>query len=95
MRGSTEWPPCSPDLTPMDFFFLGVVKNKMYEKNPKIMNELKDYIRDTFEDIDEDQNLYLNVCQSVLDRSEECCHVGGGHFKHLKRLNTKLFLCKL
>ena len=20
-RGSIEWPPCSPDLTPMDFFF--------------------------------------------------------------------------
>ena len=30
-RGSIEWPPLSPDLIPMDFFFWGVVKNKAYE----------------------------------------------------------------
>ena len=52
-RGSIEWPPRSPDLTPMDFFFWGVVKNKMYEKNPKTVNELKDYIYDAFREIDE------------------------------------------
>ena len=27
-RGSIEWPPRSPDLTPMDFFLWGVVKEK-------------------------------------------------------------------
>ena len=43
-RGSIEWPPRSPDLTPMDFFFWGVVKNKVYAKSPKTINELKDYI---------------------------------------------------
>ena len=26
--GSIEWPPCSPDLTPMDFFFLGCCKEQ-------------------------------------------------------------------
>ena len=54
--GSIEWPPCSPDLTPMDFFFWGVVKNKEYvknkEKNPKTVNELKDCIYDAFREID-------------------------------------------
>ena len=53
---SIEWPPCSPDLTPMDFFFWGVVKNKEYvknkEKNPKTVNELKDCIYDAFREID-------------------------------------------
>ena len=41
-RGSIEWPPRSPDLTPMDFFFGGVVKNKVYEKNSETVHELKD-----------------------------------------------------
>ena len=53
---SIEWPPCSPDLTPMDFFFWGVVKNKEYvknkEKNPKTVNELKDCTYDAFREID-------------------------------------------
>ena len=43
-----------PDLTPMDFFFLGgIAKNKVYEKIPKTVNELKDYIHDEFREADE------------------------------------------
>ena len=83
-RGSIEWPPCSPDQTLMDFFFWGVVKNKVYEKNSKTVNELKDYIYDSFREIDENQNLCSTVCQSVLDRCEECCNVGRGYFEHLR-----------
>lgn len=26
-----DWPPCSPDLTPLDFFFWRHVKSLMYE----------------------------------------------------------------
>ena len=64
------------------FLFWGVVKNKVYEKNPKITNELKDYIHDAFKDIGEDCNLCRTVCQSVLARCEECYNVGAGHFEH-------------
>ena len=56
----------------------------MYEKNPKTINELKDFIHDTFKDIDEDHSLCCTVYQSVLDRCEECYNIGGGHFEHLK-----------
>ena len=73
-RGSIEWPPHLPDLAPMISFFGGVVKNKVYEKNPKTVNELKDYILDAFKEIDEDQNLCRTVCHSLLDRCEECCN---------------------
>ena len=45
-RGSIKWSPRSPDPTPMDFFLGGVIKNKVYEKNPKTINELKDYIHE-------------------------------------------------
>ena len=83
-RGSIEWPPHSPDLTPMDFFFWGVVKNKVYEKNPTTVNQLKDYIYDAFREIHENQSLCHTVCQSVLDRFEECCNVSRGHFENLR-----------
>ena len=45
--------------------FWSLQKNKVCEKNPKTINELKYYIHDAFRDIDEDQNLCHNVCQSV------------------------------
>ena len=51
----------------------------MYEKNPKTVNESKDYILDALREIDGDRNLCRTVCHSVLDRCEECCNVGGGH----------------
>ena len=73
-RGSIKWPPRLPNLTPMISFFGGVVKNQVYEKNPKTVNELKEYILDAFKEIDEDQNLCRTVCHSVLDRCEECCN---------------------
>ena len=56
----------------------------MYEKNRKTVNELKDYILDAFREIDENRNLCLTVCHSVLDRCEERCNVGGGHSEYLR-----------
>ncbi len=50
----------------------------------RLRNKLTDYIHDAFREIDEDRNLCRTVCQSVLDRCEECCNVGGGHFEHLR-----------
>ena len=61
-------------------FLWGVLKNKVCEKNPKTINELKYYIHHAFKGIDEDRNLCRTAWQSVLDRCEEC----GGHFDHLK-----------
>ncbi|XP_018369530.1 PREDICTED: uncharacterized protein LOC108765352 [Trachymyrmex cornetzi] len=33
-RGSIEWPPRSPDLTPLDNFYWSFLKNKVYETKP-------------------------------------------------------------
>ena len=56
----------------------------MHEKNPKTVNNLKDYICDAFREIDENRNLCRSVRQNVLDRCGKCCNVGGGHFEHLR-----------
>ena len=60
-RGSIDWPPRSPDLTPMDFFFVGVVKNKVYERKPQTVDEMREFITDAFIDIDSDRKLCRTV----------------------------------
>ena len=79
-----DWPPRSPDLTPMDFFFWGVVKNKVYERKPQTVDEMKEFITDAFMDTDSDRKVCRTVCQSVSDRLDACCNVDGGHFEHLR-----------
>ena len=68
----------------MDFFFWVVAKN--VQKNPKTVNESKDYIYDAYGEIDENQNYCHSrtVYQSVVDRCEECCNAGTGHFEHIR-----------
>ncbi|KAJ8957731.1 hypothetical protein NQ318_017629 [Aromia moschata] len=39
------WPQRSPDITPLDFFFGGTIKNKMYATRPQTREELSDRIR--------------------------------------------------
>lgn len=39
-----EWPPRSCDLTPLDYFLWGYVKDKVYANNPKTIPELKNEI---------------------------------------------------
>ena len=43
--GDVSWPPRSCDLTPLDFFLWGHVKDKVYANNPQTIAELKTNIR--------------------------------------------------
>ena len=72
----------------MDFFFGGVVKNKVYERKPQTVDEMKEFIKDAFMDIDSDRKLCRTVLQSVSDRLNACCNVDGGHFEHLRDLTV-------
>ena len=40
-----HWPPRSPDLTPMDFYFWGHIKNKVYKTRPQSVEQLCERIR--------------------------------------------------
>jgi len=82
--GSILWPPRSPDLTPMDFFFWGVVKEKVYGRKPHTLSQLRSYITDACQEISDDRNLCRTVCHSVAERLQECADVHGGHFEHLR-----------
>jgi hypothetical protein len=44
-RGLVEWPPRSPDLTPLDFFLWGDLKSVVYIDQPRNVQRLQNKIR--------------------------------------------------
>ena len=44
-RADVIWPPRSCDLTPLDYYLQGAVKDKCYDDKPETINALKDNIR--------------------------------------------------
>jgi hypothetical protein len=45
-NGSVLWPPRSPDIKPMDFFFWSYLKNIVYAEKIRDMHHLKERIND-------------------------------------------------
>ena len=51
-RGSaTEYPPRSPDLTSLDFYLWGTLKNTVYATEPQTLEELRGQIEHAINDI--------------------------------------------
>lgn len=81
-HGTTiEWPARSPDLTPMDFFFWGYIKDKVY-KTPSIdMNQLIMRIRVACEDVS--KAMLIRAAKNVFHRARRCLEREGGHIEHI------------
>jgi hypothetical protein len=78
--GSTAWPLQSPDLTPLDFFPWGFVKDEVYIlPMPITLNNLKDRIRTSIAKID--QPLLQNVWHKVEYRLDVCRATNGAHIE--------------
>ena len=80
-RGTIEWPARSPDLTPLDFFLWGYLKNKVYSKKFHSLDELKSAIKHEIDELKSNTELLKRVCASVTARVRECVEVDGGHFE--------------
>lgn len=80
-RGSLEWPPRSPDLTPLDFFLWGYLKTKVYFNRPDNLEDLRQRIRAEMERIHPD--IIEHSVQAVYTRLGQCQMVNGGHFEKL------------
>lgn len=82
-RGVIEYPPRSPDLTPLDFFFWGHLKNEVYKNpRPQTLSEMTEKITLCARNISVE--LFPKVCNSVTSRCHELIAVDGHHFEHLK-----------
>lgn len=80
-RGTIEWPPRSPDLTPLDYFLWGYLKSKVYTTKPLNLDELRARIIHEMEVIPRD--IYRNATQAFYTRLAHCQTVEGHHFEHL------------
>ena len=80
-RGPIDWPARFSDLTVPDFFLWGLLKNKVYGRNPRTMDDLKNAITEEIRSISLD--LVNKVCRPVLDRIKKCIEHDGHHFEHL------------
>lgn len=80
-RGAIEWPPRSPDLTPLDYFLWGYVKERVYQNKPDNIDALKEKIRIVFNNIPIEA--IQNSVNGFYHRLAACQVEGGGHFQHL------------
>ena len=78
-RGPIEFPPRSPDT--MDFFVWGVIKDPVYSRKPRSVEDLRQFVIDAFANLDRD--LCTKVCQSVVLRCRECIGAEGFQFEYL------------
>lgn len=82
--GTIVWPPRSPDLTPLDFFFWGYVKQSIYgheHNRARNLQELKQKIIDCANTIT--PVMFLHVRENFYHRLAYCQEQRGGLFEHL------------
>lgn len=81
INGPIEWPPKSPDLTPLDFFLWGTLKNEVYKTPTRNLEHLKDKIRSACENISRDMLIKAST-REVRKRLDKCLEVGGMHIEN-------------
>ena len=51
LRADVVWPPWSCDLTPLEYYLWGAIKDKYYTDKPETIDALKDSIREALGEI--------------------------------------------
>lgn len=75
--GDVSWPSRSCDLSPLDFFLWGYVKDKVYTDNPQTLEHLKDNIREVIATIQ--PAMCKKVIENYIKRIDVCQAALGGH----------------
>ena len=80
ITSKTIWPPRSPDLSPPDFFFWGVMKNSVYSNNPHVIDDFKMAITEYIWNVD--RAVLNTVFENTVQCVKKCLETEGGHFEH-------------
>lgn len=80
--GTISWPARSPDLNPLDFFYWGAVKEKVYQKPIEDLAELRARIAEAGEFVNNGRFARL-ITRSFLKRCRACIAAEGRQFEHL------------
>jgi hypothetical protein len=78
-RSVFQWPPRSPDLSPLDFYLWGFVKERVFHSRPANIRELKCVVTDVIRSID--VNTLRRVVANFQQRIDKCIVANGGHFE--------------
>lgn len=80
-RGPIHWPARSPDLTPLDFFLWGRIKDLTYQQRPNSREALEAALRHAFNLISPVE--LINAVNNVRKRCRLCLNQNGAQFEHL------------
>lgn len=80
-NGPVQWPPRSPDITPLDFFLWGHVKDETYKQRYNTVEELQDRITAIITTID--GRTICKAVKSIQKRLTKCVEQQGNIFEHL------------
>ena len=82
-RGTIAWAPNSPELSHLDSFFWGHVKNVVYQERNNNIEEIMAKIVNEINRLNRENNI-LTASLQRLQRSYRCCFENnGGHIQHL------------
>lgn len=81
-NGPFLWPPRSPDLSVLDFFIWGTVKNRVYHTPVTTMEDCMQRVRNEFENLNP-ESIRKATHEELLLRCEKCLEVQGRQFEHL------------
>lgn len=81
-NGPFLWPPRSPDLTVLDYFIWGTIKNVVYFNPVTTMEDCMARVRDAFDSLSPD-SIRAATHDELTRRCEKCLEVQGGNFEHL------------
>lgn len=80
--GPILWPPRSPDLNPLDFFYWGCIKDRIYSKPITTLGDLRQKIDEAAHHIN-GRRYARRIKRSFLRRCRACINAGGKQFEHL------------
>lgn len=78
-RSEFQWPPRSPDISPLDFYLWGFVKERVFRSRPANIRDLKCVVTDVIRSID--VNTLQRVVANCHQRINKCIMANGGHFE--------------
>lgn len=79
--GPIPWPPRSPDLNPLDFFFWGYLKSLVYETIPENVEVLRERIQGAQNTIRNNRRVFARLKKFFLRRCRLCVRMNGGLFE--------------
>lgn len=81
-HGPVRWPARSCDITPLDFWLWGYLKNIIYKERSNNLEELMERTRVAFQTIT--PVMIRNATRGVIKRCQACIAEEGRQFEHLR-----------